>query len=322
MSSTSEIGRQAGLAKAPARAGRPPAGRRPRTPLKLGRVRIGFWMVVPGLAVYSLVVAYPTIMSVYYSFTNWDGLGTGSRFVGLSNYVTAIADDPEVQQAFTHTLLAALCITVGGNLVGLVVALVLQRRNRLNYVLRLLWFLPAALPTIIAGYIWLFLYSPQGPLIEIWDKLLPHTAPPGFLGDPNEALWCIIVIAVWQSTGFAMIIFLAALEGIDREIIEAAQVDGAGSLGRLRHIVLPLLRPAMGVSGVITVMNGMFLFGEVIATTNGGPGYSTQTLATELFRQAFEFEKFGYGMAVGNLLAIISVAAAGLVLWMVSGREQ
>lgn len=310
------------LGKARARAGRTPPGRPPRTALKLGRVRIGFWMVVPGLAVYSLIVAYPTLMAIYYSFTNWDGLGSGSRFVGLGNYITAVTGDPEVRQAFTHTLLAALCITVGGNVAGLVVALVLQRRNRLNYVLRLLWFLPAALPTIIAGYIWLFLYSPQGPLIEIWKALLPHTTPPGFLGDPNEALWCIIAIAIWQSTGFAMIIFLAALEGIDREIIEAAQVDGAGHFRRLRHITLPLLRPAVGVSGVITVMNGMFLFGEVIATTNGGPGYSSQTLATELFRQAFEFEKFGYGMAVGNLLAIISVAAAGLVLWMVSVREH
>ncbi len=101
---------------------------------------------VPGLAVYSLIVAYPAIMSVYYSFTNWDGLGTGSRFVGFSNYITAITGDPEVQQAFTHTLLAALCITVGGNLIGLIVALVLQQRNRLNYVLRLLWFLPASTP--------------------------------------------------------------------------------------------------------------------------------------------------------------------------------
>lgn len=322
MSSTSEMSDAVDLGKTPARAGRAPTGRRSRAAPKLGRVRIGFWMVLPGLGVYSLIVVYPTIQAIYYSFTNWNGLGSGAGFVGLGNYTTALAHDPEIRQAFTHTLLAALCITVGGNLLGLAVALLLQRRNRLNHVLRVLWFLPAALPTIIAGYIWLFLYSPQGPLVEIWKALLPNTTPPGFLGDPHQALWSIIVIAIWQSTGFAMIIFLAALEGIDREILEAAHVDGAGYFRRLRDITLPLLRPALGVSGVITVMNGMFLFGEVIATTQGGPGYSSQTLATELYRQAFEFEKFGYGMAVGNLLAIISVAAAGLVLWVVSGRDH
>ncbi len=321
MTSTREIGRSVGLREAPPNARRAFPGRR-RAPVKLGRVRIGFWMVLPALIVYTGIVAYPTVMAVYYSFTNWNGLGSGSRFIGFSNYVTAIARDPQVGQAFVHTLLAALVITVGGNLVGLASALALQRRNRLNYVLRLLWFLPAALPTIIAGYIWLFLYSPQGPLVEIWKAVLPHVAVPGFLGDPNQALWCIIAIAVWQSTGFAMIIFLAALEGIEPEIVEAAQVDGAGYFRRLRRITLPLLRPALGVSAVITVMNGMFLFGEVIATTDGGPGYSSQTLTTELFRQAFEFEKFGYGMAVGNLLAVISVAVAAVLLWMVSGHEH
>lgn len=321
MSSTQQISRSAGPRQARLGAGRA-APRRRRGPVKLGRVRIGFWMVLPPLLIYSGIVAYPTIMAIYYSFTNWDGLGTGLHFVGFSNYVTALVRDPQVGQAFVHTILAALVITVGGNLVGLASALALQRRNRLNYVLRLLWFLPAALPTIIAGYIWLFLYSPQGPLVEIWKAVLPHVSVPGFLGNPNQALWCIIAIAVWQSTGFAMIIFLAALEGIQPEIIEAAQVDGAGYFRRLRRITLPLLRPALGVSAVITVMNGMFLFGEVIATTGGGPGYSSQTLTTELFRQAFEFEKFGYGMAVGNLLAVISVAVAAGVLWMVSGHEH
>jgi raffinose/stachyose/melibiose transport system permease protein len=275
-------------------------------------------MATPAIAVYTVVVIYPAAAAVYYSLTNWSGLGA-VRFTGLSNY-RALFSSPESRQALVNTLILTAVTTAACVILGLALAVALQRRTRANIVLRLLWFLPAALPTIAAGYMWAFIYSPDGPLVRLWNAVLPFGAP-GFLASQAGALWSIAVIVIWQSVGYSVIILIAGLEGIAPETIEAAVVDGAGAWRRFWRIKLPLLRQAIAICSVITIVNTMLVFGQVVATTNGGPGYATQTLATEIYSQAFMLSRYGYGMALGIAVAVLVCAAAGIVLWVIDPRD-
>ena len=137
----------------------------PRRALRNGEVTVqrpGFRFALPGLGLYSVFVAYPAVATAYYAFTNWNGLAQHWHFIGLKNFVSVLSSGLE-RTAFANTFEATVGIALGANILGLVVALLLQKRSRFNYVLRLLWFLPAALPSIVAGYIWTFIYSPPGP---------------------------------------------------------------------------------------------------------------------------------------------------------------
>ena len=281
------------------------------------RVRLG--IAVPGLALYTMFVIYPSLSAVVDSFRSSKGVGTSGRFIGLANYSAVLSSSIE-RQALVHTLEATLVIVIGSNLLGLGLALALRESTKLNYLLRLLWFLPAALPGIIAGFIWTFLYSPQGPIATIWQAIAPGSVPPAFLGSPTEALWCIVAIAIWQSSGYSMIILLSGLQSIGREVLEAAKVDGASAFQRVRFVMLPLLRPALTVSTILAVVSGMLLFDAVMATTDGGPGYATETLATQLYKQAFLFNRFGFGMAMGVLMAVAILAIVGMLSWAMNRR--
>ena len=303
------------------RATPPPAAQHSSRPGSPVRRSIPLWLALPALLAYTFVVMYPAVTSVFYSVTDWSGLGSGASFVGLSNYAETFTT-AESQQALVNTLLLALVVTCTATVSGLGLALALQRRTRLNYILRLSWFLPAALPTIAAGYIWSFIYSPDGPLDQIWRALLPTIPAPGFLATPTTALWCIMVIVLWQSWGYSLVICASGLESIDREVLEAALVDGASPPQRFRYITLPLLRTALGVSATITLVNAMLVFGQIIGTTGGGPGYATETLAIEIYRQAFIYAHFGFGMALGIVVGIVVLATSGLlVLWTFGGRD-
>ena len=294
----------------------------PRRALRNGEVTVqrpGFRFALPGLGLYSVFVAYPAVATAYYAFTNWNGLAQHWHFIGLKNFVSVLSSGLE-RTAFANTFEATVGIALGANILGLVVALLLQKRSRFNYVLRLLWFLPAALPSIVAGYIWTFIYSPSGPLDKVW-VFLHLGAPPGFLGSPKEALPSIIAIAIWQVSGYAMVLLLAGLQAIDEQLHEAARVDGAGVLQRLRFVTLPLLRPAFAVSFVFSTVTGLLLFDVVVATTDGGPGYATETLATQLYKQSFEYNNFGWGMAMGVLMGILVLGVSAAMLWIFNRKE-
>ncbi len=308
MAAVSAVLRRGVNARRASRNGEAP-GRKPRSVFSL-----------PALVMYSLFVIYPTVATIYYSFTNWNGLGNHWHFVGLANFRAVLASSLE-RTALGNTVEATVGIVIGANLLGLILAVLLQRSSRLNYVLRLLWFLPAALPSIVAGYIWTFLYSPQGPLDAIWHFFDPSGIPPGFIGDPHQALASVAAIAIWQSSGYAMVILLAGLEAIDPQLHEAATIDGASPWQRFRRVTLPLLRPAFTVSIVLSTVSGLLLFDAVVATTDGGPGYATETLATQLYKQAFLFNDFGFGMAMGVLIALLVLIVTGVLLFTLNRNE-
>ena len=269
------------------------------------RDRVPFWFAVPCLVLFAAIVAYPTIQGVYYAFTDWSGLGSAIHFNGLHNFVALFSSDQAVG-ALWHTLVMALAITVLQNAIGLAVALGLNSRIKSRNVLRTLLFAPVVMTPIIVGYLWQFVFVPGGPIASL-SQLFGFGGGVNVLGDPTLARWGIVAIAVWQNLGYSMVIYLAGMQNIPAEVLEAASIDGAGPVKRFVWVTWPLLRTPTLINVTLSLIMSLKLFDQVMATTQGGPGNSTQTLSTLLYNEAFLYNKYGYGMALG-LIAFILIA--------------
>ena len=269
------------------------------------RDRVPFGFAIPCLVLFAAIVAYPTIQGVYYAFTDWSGLGSAIHFNGLSNFLALFSSD-QAAGAVWHTLVMALAITVLQNAIGLAVALGLNSRIKSRNVLRTLLFAPVVMTPIIVGYLWQFIFVPGGPIARL-SEVFGFAGGINVLGDPTLARWGIVAIAVWQNLGYSMVIYLAGMQNIPAEVLEAAAIDGAGPVKRFVWVTWPLLRTPTLINATLSLIMSLKLFDQVMATTQGGPGNATQTLSTLLYNEAFLYNKYGYGMALG-LIAFILIA--------------
>ncbi|WP_430781470.1 carbohydrate ABC transporter permease [Actinoplanes sp. G11-F43] len=268
-----------------------------------------WWFTVPALLLFAFVVLVPSARGVYYAFTDWDGLDPDFAVIGLDNF-TAIADDPDALRAIGHTLLIAVAITVIQNGVGLLLALGVNTAIKSRNVLRVLLFAPAVVTPIVTAYLWRNLLAPDGAV----NSVLGLFGVPGknWLGDPDLALWMIVLVVVWQFAGYSMVIFVAGLQSVPREIYEAAAIDGSGPVRRFWSIIRPLLAPAITINLMLSIIGGIKLFDQVYALTGGGPGHATDTISTLIYKDAFTLGEFGYSIALAVVLtAIVAVASAG-----------
>jgi raffinose/stachyose/melibiose transport system permease protein len=274
-----------------------------------GPRRPSWLLLVPGLALLLAVHYLPQIAGGSYAFTSWNGLSTNAKWIGLGNF-REIFHDPIARGGLYHTLELAGAFVVLVNVVGLGLALGLNRAVKSRILLRSVFFLPAVVSPLALGFIWRYIFDYNGAL----NQLLKFIGEPGWqrpwLGDPKWALWTILVVLVWQYSGLVMILYLAGLQGVPDELQEAASVDGASTWLRFRAITLPMLAPAMTVSITLMTIFGLRVFDQVLALTGGGPVYASETLATQVYQQIFLNGRFGYGSALAFLLsALIAVLA-------------
>ncbi|MGP4111958.1 carbohydrate ABC transporter permease [Streptomyces sp. 4N509B] len=283
----------------------------------LGRRRGGFlippwWFVLPALGVYALVVLYPSVSGIVYAFTDWSGIGDRS-FNGLDNFRT-LFEDEAARGALRNTLLLTAAIVLVQNGVGLLLALGVHTHIRSRAVLRVVFFAPAVVSPVMIAFLWKYIFNPapDAGLNAVLGAVGLDGLRQDWLGDPSLALWSVAGMVVWQFAGYSMVIFLAGLTAIPDELHEAALIDGAGRLQRFRHVTWPLLAPALTVNLMLSTIGGLKLFDQVYAATGGGPGYSTETLSTVLYKQAFVYGSYGYSTAIALVLALF-VAAVSLV---------
>jgi len=268
--------------------------------------------VAPAVLCYAAIVLYPSAAGVLYAFTDWSGIGDWS-FVGVDNFTDLVHDDRALG-SLRNTLLLTVAIVVVQNGIGLLLALGVHARIKSRLVLRAVFFAPVVVSPVMVAFLWKYIYNPQpdaglnGILGAVGLGGLRHD----WLGDPSVALWSVAAMVVWQYAGYSMVIFLAGLEGIQKELTEAAMIDGAGAFARFRYVIWPLLAPALTVNVMLSTIGGLKLFDQVLAATDGGPGYSTETLSTELYKEAFVYGHFGYSTAIALVLALF-VAAVSLV---------
>ncbi|MBB5788741.1 carbohydrate ABC transporter permease [Jiangella mangrovi] len=274
------------------------------------RSHVSLWFAVPALAVYAVVVLYPVASGVYLAFTDWNGLSATRAFTGLENLRTFLGDG-DAMGALIHQLIIATVFPLIQNVVGLALAVALNSRIKSRYVLRTVFFAPAVMTPIIIAFLWQYIYSTDGTLNTVLGAVGLDGLRQSWLGDPDLALWSIIAVIIWQFTGYAMVIYLAGLQAIPGELLEAAQIDGAGRVTTFVRVVIPLLAPSITINVVLSTIMGLKIFDQVYAMTGGGPGNATQTLTGYQYQQAFTLGNFGYGTTVALVLAaIVSVVAA------------
>lgn len=268
------------------------------------RVRYGhWWWALPAVTLVLLTIYVTTAAGSWYAFTDWSGVGSWN-FVGLSNF-REIFRTPELSGSLVNTLLLAFGFLVLTNLLGLGFALALNRSLKSRHLLRTLVFMPVVIAPIAVSYIWKFIFAFDGPLNQTLGLLGLDSWQQDWLAGPRLALVAVLVVMVWQSIGFAMVIYLAGLATVPVELEEAAAIDGAGVARRLFSITVPMIQPSIAIATTLSLIQGLRVFDQVQALTGGGPAGATQTLATQVYQQTFVFGRFGFGAALALVLSLI-----------------
>jgi multiple sugar transport system permease protein len=277
----------------------------------------GWAFVMPALVLIAVFALIPIGWSLLLSLQN-NNLLAPAHYIGLANY-KALAKDPQFRSAIGHTLLYTV-IFVPVSVVGaLGLAVALNRRIRGIRLYRLAVFVPLVTSTVATGIVFLWLLDPTFGIVNyaLHALGLPQQQ---FLQDPNEALYCIVAMTVWGWLGFDVIVYLAALQGIPEELLEASEIDGAGRWRTFRSIVVPLLGPATLFLVVWSTINALQLFDEIYVTTRGGPLGSTTVIVYYLYQQAFQFFNGGYGAAIAYVLFVGIMIVTLVQLWI--GRRR
>lgn len=281
--------------------GRGPSGTRPRTG---GLLSFGhWWWALPGIVLVFGVHYVANAVGGFFAFTDWSGIGS-FNMVGFENFVR-IFGDPSKLLALGNSLFLAFGSVIASNVIALALAVALNRLLKTRYVLRTLFFMPTVLSPLAVSYIWKFIYEYDGPLNGFLAMVGLDGLVRPWLADPTFAIWMILIVIVWQNIGFALVIYMAGLASVPVEVEEAAAIDGANLWQRFWNIVLPAIRPAIAIATTLGIVNGLRIFDHIMALTGGGPADATQTLATEMYKQAFSLGNFGYGAALALLLTIV-----------------
>lgn len=268
------------------------------------------WLFLgPALIIYSCFAIWPMIDVFIVSFQRWNGLDETRTFVGFDNYRYIFNDDPVFWMAFWNTVKWTVMSLIVPPAIGLALAIGLNRAILGRNALRAIYYLPVIIAPIAVATMWRWMYDPFFGLFArmLTDMGLGNMIP-DFLGDRDIALYSLFVAYVWQQVGFSMVLFLAGLQGVDKSLVEAAQLDGAGRWGVFRYVTLPALAPTVTIVLVLSIIHSLKAFDIVYGLTGGGPAESTQMLALWAFRQSMEVFDFGKGGAISVVLLLITIA--------------
>ena len=279
-----------------------------------------FSLVLPGLFVFFFAILAPIILSVYYGFTDYSGMGN-INLIGFDNYKKLLED-----QVFHRSLLNSLLLALGficiQHPIAIVVAAVLDKlQGQAEGIFRCIYFIPNVISVAVIAYLWKFIYNPDFGLLNNILKLL------GLKGDINwfsadRAIWSVLIVLIWHGFGWGMLIYYTGIKNIDPVLYEAASIDGAGTVKTFIHITLPLMKPVIQVNVTMAVISALKQMETVYLLTNGGPGNSTQFAANYLYQQAFKAFKYGYGNAIGVVFIIICLLATMLLNKLFADKKE
>jgi raffinose/stachyose/melibiose transport system permease protein len=294
-----------------------PARRRPGPPARW--LTIGLF-VLPALILYAVFVLLPVLQAMHYSLYKWNGLAPLIDFVGLQNYATALGSKAFMTSVGNNLLIVVLSLVIQIPF-SLALAVLLNRRFRGRAIFRLLFFLPYVLSEAVTGIVFSLMLQPH----SVVDASLKNAGLEAFvqdwLGDSTLVMITLFVIISWKYFGFHMIIMLAGLQGIPRELEEAAYIDGANRRTAFRYVTLPLLGPTIRVSVFLSIIGALQLFDMVWVMTGGGPVNASSTMAIAMFKAGFRSHQFGYGSALAVILFLCCLVVALLYQRYVLRRD-
>jgi multiple sugar transport system permease protein len=291
---------------APRLSSRRPSPQRASVRKVIGSEHFSGWaFVTPGVVIILLFGAVPIIWSAVMSFQKNNLLSPSTPFVGTANYRQMI-HDPVVAQAIQHTLIYTVLFVPGTMVVGLFLAVAMNRQIRFISFYRTAAYATMAISTISEAIVFIWLFDPSYGVVNYFLGAF-GIPPQQFINSPSQALYVIVIMTIWGWTGFSVVIYLAALQGVPQQLTEAAAIDGAGPWQAFRRVTLPLLSPASLFLAVWLTINALQLFDEVYLATQGGPLNATTVLVYYLYKQAFQEFNFGYASAIAYFLFLVII---------------
>jgi multiple sugar transport system permease protein len=277
-----------------------------------------YLLVAPTVAVLLSLSIYPLLYAVRVSFQK--GLGRGAR-LSFENFAR-LASDGFFHSALAHTLVYAVVALTLEFLLGLALALLLNREMRARGLWRALLLIPLMLPPVVVGVVWRLMLNPNfGAVNGTLKSFGVATETLTWTASPRLAFASVIAVDVWQWTPFVFLVLLAGLQAIPQEPYEAARVDGSGPWQTFRHVTLPLLKPAILIALLLRTMDLLRVFDQIFILTEGGPGFATETISLYIYRAAFRFGNFGYAAAMSFVLLIVTNAISLLYIRLLERRE-
>jgi multiple sugar transport system permease protein/raffinose/stachyose/melibiose transport system permease protein len=269
--------------------------------------RISLFLMAAGpLAFFAIFVLWPLAQSMWYSLTKWNGL-SDPEFIGLDNFSRALSD-PNFIRAFENTAVWLIVAVTVPTIAGLLLAVLLDRPLRGSRLYKSAFYLPITLSLVVVGQVWTWIYQPDWGLINsVLEAVGLDDMTRAWLGDPQTALIAVIVAWSWQQTALALILYLAALTTVPRDLLEAASIDGANARQQFLRIIVPLLRPASVVVITLAVINTLKGFDIVFVLTKGGPFHMSSNLAMFMYEETFFKYRLGYGAAIATALFALAI---------------
>lgn len=269
----------------------------------------GLLFVAPFLLVYVLFLLWPLVLGLKMSFGGDNIAGGNTAFVGLDNYTEAFGD-PEVWSTLWHTVWFTLLSTVPLVVLSLGLALLVHNLRFARWLWRLSFFAPFLLPSATVALIWVWIFQPGFGLADDWLRELGYDGQWLWLGDPDHAMFSIVVTTVWWTIGFNFLLYLAALQSIPEQLYEAASLDGAGPWRKLRDITLPMLRRTTLLIVVLQLLASLKVFDQIYLMTGGGPEFSTRPIVQYIYYTGFTGYRLGYASAISYIFFVIIVVVS------------
>ncbi|WP_148409724.1 carbohydrate ABC transporter permease [Murimonas intestini] len=267
--------------------------------------------ILPSLLVFLFAIVIPFFMGINIMFTNWDGISRTYEYVGLKNFMLFFTDKSVIKPIIT-TLAYGFGYTLLNNLFALSLGVLLNKFVAGKKGIKTIFFLPMVLSAVLASFIWGYIFK---------DILSQTLGINSLLGNPKTALLGVMIIALWNSVGSNLIIYLAGLENISATYYEAGEIDGANGWQAFRYITLPLLVPTFTICITLTLTTALREFATVMAATGGGPAGSTETLSIYIYNNLFSFMKAGYGQAASFVFMVVLVLIASILMKFFRSKE-
>ncbi len=274
----------------------------------------------PALLLYFIFKLYPAFSGIYYSLTDWNGINKTFHFVGLSNFIE-ILKDQNFWNSMLFTFKYVIVVLLLSNMVALVIAVAIESRPKGKSFFRTIFYMPNMISMVIGGYMWMFIFTKV--LYYMADNWGWKALDKSWIGDPHYSFLAIVIVATWGATGYLMIIYMAALQGVPVELKEAAALDGATTWKVFWKVTFPLISHAVTICVFWALNTGFQVFDVIYALTGGGPGRSTQSVAINIYEEAFKGNiRYGYATAKSTVLFIVVLVITIIQLRLSKGREQ
>lgn len=291
------------------------------TKRKVGFDWVTLMFILPAFAFFTLFIIIPTLASVYYSFTSWDGLNPVVKFIGFANY-KEIFTSARFANALKNTVLLTVFISLLENAAALILALLVDNVKWGKNFFRSAFYIPVLISGIVSGFIWKIMYNYNfGAINSILTSMGMGDFKQDWLGNPKLTLIMVGIVLVWKGAGYYMIIYLASLQSVPTDIVEAAAIDGASPWQRFRAITIPLISGAFTINFTLSLINGLKIFDQISVMTDGGPGFTTETIVYLLYKVGFNEGRQGFGTAVGIVLLFIIIILNAIQQKFLKSRE-